>query len=70
MSFYDVAIITVGSVSVIGAIVSGFLMNRHRRKIRVVGIVKTETGIAMPNWMLRLYESTFNPDSENTSSKG
>lgn len=68
---YDVIVITVGSVSVVGAIVSGYLMNKHRRKIRVVGIVKAETGIAMPKWMLRLYESTFNPDSENkTSSKG
>ena len=63
---YDIIIVTVGSVSVVGSIWAGYLMHKHRREIRIYKQVKQETGFEVPKWLLQVYESTF----RSSSSKG
>jgi hypothetical protein len=63
---YDVIIVTVGSISIVGAVWAGYLTHKHRREVRIYKQVKLETGYEVPKWLLRVYESTFRPSSKST----
>jgi hypothetical protein len=70
--WYDGVIIILSGVAMVGVIWSSYRMNKRRREVRIRSLVKAQVGTTMPDWMLRLYESTFDPDTENnkSSSKG
>ena len=66
LTAYDAAIITAIAVSFVGIIWASYQLRKHRREIKIVGIVKAETGIKPPKYLLKLYEATFRPDSKGS----
>ncbi len=54
IAFYDVAIVTLGTVSIIGAAWAGYKMSRHSREVRVYQQVRLEYPLGvwphLPKW--------------------
>jgi hypothetical protein len=71
IGLYDAVMTTLSVIGIVGVIVTSYLMNKHRREMRVYKRIRVEAGeffpslpewLKNPKWLVKLFSGTTKLD--------